>query len=566
MTTCVDVLLGLRINPVENHLNSLVQVEAGVQLPPFCLVTQDLPSMSLERLKVVAGSAGPSSIGKPSARSGTKPLPIPAGGLKEKRLKEIKEGILQHNQECRDVQERLNRERQRLHRVAVRYGLSTNLWTAIILMIPILLHETEQVSRFLVYDCSHDQLKTQTINLTAPKDCRDPTTNYHPARTTEIRVILTDGDMPVITTQCLVLKTQEVTRCGGHPSFHYGLFKVPINQPVVVTPQECRDALIADKISVQGQRMDLKIGVSHYHQYYSEGGRTAIGDCVITTFTRKGVTYQKSYEETTIRVLITKVRGLKLDNTIRFPSGLVAPHAHRVVRDIHNGMLVWDTKVQHCQDHMSLMYQGRAKLHQARSTSNAQVDLEEAIILVAQNETKRYAEPRLGGHQEHVWARLQQHPDSICGCLYGHRRPQQGLEVPEVYRPRRGQPPHAHALLTPQLRVREFPAIRGIPRSRLPGRAEGSVQQTLGIGIRQQVGLARHLRSRIPYLLVGVSSLRCPMSPSGGQNLRPGELHAADPSRNRIRGIWECDSEIRQRPDDDPPGYLVPRNIHRNGK
>jgi hypothetical protein len=137
--------------------------------------------------------------------------------------------------------------------------------------------------------------------------------------------------------------------------------------------------------------MDFKIGVSHYHQYYSEGGRTAAGDCDITTFTRKGVTYQKSYEETTIQVLITKVRGLKLDNTIRFPSGLIAPHADGVVPDIHDGMLVWDTKLQQCQDRMSLTYQGRAKLHQARSTSNAQDDLKEAIILVAQNETKRYA-------------------------------------------------------------------------------------------------------------------------------------------------------------------------------
>jgi hypothetical protein len=40
---------------------------------------------------------------------------------------------------------------------------------------------------------------------------------------------------------------------------------------------------------------------------------------------------------------------------------------------------------------MSLMYQGRAKLYQVRSTSNVQDDLKGAIILVAQNETKRYA-------------------------------------------------------------------------------------------------------------------------------------------------------------------------------
>jgi hypothetical protein len=52
-------------------------------------------------------------------------------------------------------------------------------------MIPILLHEAEQVNGFLVYDCSHDQLKTQTIDLTEPKDCKDPITDYHPARTIE---------------------------------------------------------------------------------------------------------------------------------------------------------------------------------------------------------------------------------------------------------------------------------------------------------------------------------------------------------------------------------------------
>jgi hypothetical protein len=231
-TTSTSVPLGLMFNPVQRHLNSLVKVEAGAQLPPFCLVTQDLPSMSLSRPKVVAGSAGCSSTVKPSAQSGTKPLPIPAGRLRDKQLKEIKEGVLRHNQECREVQDCLNRERQRLHRVAVRYGLSTNLWTAIILMIPILLHEAEQVNGFLVYDCSHDQLKTQTIDLTEPKDCKDPITDYHPAKTTEIKIILTDGDTPVLATQCIVRKTQEVTRCGGLPSFHYGSFKVAINQPV----------------------------------------------------------------------------------------------------------------------------------------------------------------------------------------------------------------------------------------------------------------------------------------------------------------------------------------------
>jgi hypothetical protein len=114
---------------------------------------------------------------------------------------------------------------------------------AIILMIPIIIHQVVPLKGFQVYDCSHDQLKTQTIDLTEPKNCKDPVTDYHPARATEIKIILTDGDTPVLATQCIVRKTQEVTRCGGLPSFYYGLFKVAIDQPMEVTPQECRDAL-----------------------------------------------------------------------------------------------------------------------------------------------------------------------------------------------------------------------------------------------------------------------------------------------------------------------------------
>jgi hypothetical protein len=161
--------------------------------------------------------------------------------------------------------------------------------------------------------------------------------------------------------------------------------KIVINQPVEVTPQECRDALITGKISVQGQQMDFMVGVSQFHRYYTEGRRALDGTCAITTFTRKGVTYEKSFEETTIKVLISKVRGLKLDSTIKFPRGLIAPHADGVVRDVHDGMLIWSTEELWCTDTMSLMYQGRAKLHQARS------NVKEAIILVEQNETRRYA-------------------------------------------------------------------------------------------------------------------------------------------------------------------------------
>jgi hypothetical protein len=123
--TGADVPLELMMNPVMSHLNLLVRVEARDQLPPFCLLTtQDLPPMSLERVRVTAGSATPPSTSASSAQPGTRHshLPIPT-----ERLQEIQEGILQHNLKCRDVQAHLNSKRQWLHQVAVKYGLSTNL-------------------------------------------------------------------------------------------------------------------------------------------------------------------------------------------------------------------------------------------------------------------------------------------------------------------------------------------------------------------------------------------------------------------------------------------------------
>jgi hypothetical protein len=251
-------------------------------------------------------------------------------------------------------------------------------------MIPVLLLEASQVSGFFVYNYSPDQLRTQTIDINAPKDCKDPKTDYYPVRTTELKISMTNGDRPIMATQCLVLKSQEVFRCRGHQSFQYGSAKIVTNQPVEVTPQECRDALTTDQTTVQGQRMEFQVGTSHFNRYYTEGERADDGMCLIMIFTRKGVMYEKSYKETTIKLLITKVRGIKLGDTIKFPSGLIAPHSDKVV-----GMLIWSTKELLCWDTMSLMYQGRAKLHQAKSTVKA--DLEEAIILVEQNETRRYA-------------------------------------------------------------------------------------------------------------------------------------------------------------------------------
>jgi hypothetical protein len=89
--------------------------------------------------------------------------------------------------------------------------------------------------------------------------------------------------------------------------------------------------------SLEGQSVDFQVRASKFHRYYTEGGKATQGTCTIRTFTRKDVTYNKSYEETTIKILLSKVRGTKLGDMIKFPSGLSAPHSGGVVRDALKG-------------------------------------------------------------------------------------------------------------------------------------------------------------------------------------------------------------------------------------
>jgi hypothetical protein len=142
---------------------------------------------------------------------------------------------------------------------------------------------------------------------------------------------------------------------------------------VEVTPQECRDTLTTGKITVKG-----RVWTSKSEPASSTGTTPREEGTLFRTFTRKDVTsYEKSHEEITIKILISKVRGTKLGNMIKFPSGLSAPYSNRVVRDALNGMLIWSTKELPCGDTMLLMYQGRAKLHEAKS--NVKASLKEAI-------------------------------------------------------------------------------------------------------------------------------------------------------------------------------------------
>jgi hypothetical protein len=190
--------------------------------------------------------------------------------------------------------------------VAVKYGLSTNLWTAIVLIIPILLLEASQVSGFTLCDCSPNQLKTQTIDLTAPKDCQDPETDYYPVRTTELKIIITEGNRSILATQSLVLSQDrhQPARGGCAPR---------VQRRAHHRQDHCGGA----ECGLPGRSQQVPPVLHQGRKVHRRG----LHD---NDLTRKDVTYEKSNEETTIKIFISKVRGTKL-----------------VVRDAHEGILIW---------------------------------------------------------------------------------------------------------------------------------------------------------------------------------------------------------------------------------
>lgn len=226
--------------------------------------------------------------------------------------------------------------------------------------------------RLVVYDCQDERTTFTRLDLTGPADCPDPVSDYEEEETRTIQLLEVDTNLPVTGFQCEASLSQEVTVCGFFDSISYGSKWTVVDRRIEITPRECRHAARDGKITLQGRTHDVQVGRPHASTYYTRGGvDISDGGCTSTNFVLEdGTSVSGGREETTIRVLIKRIRGV-LDitrRTVTWKDGvdIVVPYKDEVVRDWAAGTIVWEAEPTDCKERVSQIYSGDATLRRVR--------------------------------------------------------------------------------------------------------------------------------------------------------------------------------------------------------
>ncbi len=231
-----------------------------------------------------------------------------------------------------------------------------------------------------VYDCQHRHANTTIVDLHEAATCPDPINDYEPAENITVQILQTDTERPVRGYSCSITITREVTRCGFN-SLTYGKLTTEWARQVEMTPEECRKAVDAQEVSVDGRIFKVELGTALDAHYFSHGGVSSTGRCEVEDFVSGGLAFHKSYETTYVKAAILTVNAIAnaATDTIRFSNGLIGRWKDEVLRDAFHGTIIWTADQPPCSDTVSEVYSGVAKIHRRIGTHLIQG----AVIMVA---------------------------------------------------------------------------------------------------------------------------------------------------------------------------------------
>lgn len=244
------------------------------------------------------------------------------------------------------------------------------------------------VKGMTTYNCQDPNATHIMVDLLEPQPCPDPDLDYERPRPQRVQILQTDTAMPVMATQCIVAISKKVTRCG-FDSLTYGSKWTVWDLGYEVTPSECRKAVKAGELQVEGRKFPVTLNRKVTHRFYSQGGLDNDMNCHYEGYFKSGNDYfSKSFEETKIDITLRMIRGTANTATqeVIFRNGIRTKYPDGVARDDLEGTLVWEIKKPECKDTVSELYDGLSMLHRRREDS-----LLDSIILVNNNETKQYA-------------------------------------------------------------------------------------------------------------------------------------------------------------------------------
>ena len=251
-----------------------------------------------------------------------------------------------------------------------------------------------------VYDCNHDKVTYQAIDLLEPQPCDDPDTDFMDPTERRVQILNTEKDRRIIAYACQVFVTKEIHFCG-FDSISYGSKITENETPVDITPSVCREAVKGGKMHLTewGKTYELGPTQTHFDHFYSHGSLDNKGHCERETFTSGGIAYTGASESIFINIRLKKIRGILDVSTglVQFSTGISVPYKDGVLRDQTEGTMVWDLEPPKCDSTLGELYQGKGLLHQKKT------GLLGSILLIKDNQTGQYTGLTL------------QMPTSICG-------------------------------------------------------------------------------------------------------------------------------------------------------
>ena len=234
--------------------------------------------------------------------------------------------------------------------------MSTNLHLILFLAAAVL-RNTPPTAAFTVFDCDSGVSTSKTIDLREPSLCKDPHTDYNDPIVQRIQIAQIGTTTPLIGYQCQASITKQVTRCGLD-SITYGSTYPVFQRAWSVAPNQCREAIKSNKITIDRRVYSVNIGKPTIVQEFSHGSVDSRGACMTEDFETEGILHHSSYEQTTTTIHITAINGIvdAADDSVTFANGIRANANDLVLHDLYEGTIVWNREEMNCTDSVSSLY------------------------------------------------------------------------------------------------------------------------------------------------------------------------------------------------------------------
>ncbi len=271
------------------------------------------------------------------------------------------------------------------------------------------------------YDCDHTGTTYEVLDLHEPRSCPDPERDFEEPETRNLHVLQTDSEVLVHGFQCQVTVTKEVTRCG-FDSITYGHSWPVWEQNLELTPQECRNAVAASEITIEGRRYAVEKGVKKTESFFSRGHVDGEGNCKTADFVSGGLQFYDSYERTSLTILVRVIRGNydMYSESVTFANGVRARYQDEILRDAFEGTIVWSARQPNCTETVSQVYLGVGEVH-FRTGAKGPLKPQGAIVMIGAERQQQYAGLALQGPTllcgRHCF---KTHIKGIAACLLRH--------------------------------------------------------------------------------------------------------------------------------------------------